>query len=125
MRALSSIPFCPYEGRWVSLWDLSAVCRYTARERETLLLQMLSQMQQQNQRLLDLLRPLPPQTPQDAPHATQPRYPLQRTAPEPHGTPARPPGPSFAGVRGELRRRIVTLLGPPAAMDAKFTVSSI
>src|SRR5215468_8594392 len=30
MRVLSSIPFCPCEGRWVSLWDLSAVCRYTA-----------------------------------------------------------------------------------------------
>src|SRR5215831_6502521 len=30
MRALSSIPFCPYKGRWVSPWDLSAVCRYTA-----------------------------------------------------------------------------------------------
>jgi hypothetical protein len=37
-----------------------------ARERETLLLQMLSQMQQQNQRLLDMPRPSPQESPQDA-----------------------------------------------------------
>src|SRR5215510_12178057 len=37
-----------------------------ARERETLLLQMLQQVQQQNQRLLDM----PRQTPQDAPQST-------------------------------------------------------
>src|SRR2546427_12191696 len=30
MRALLAIPFCPYDGRWVSLGYLSAVCRYTA-----------------------------------------------------------------------------------------------
>jgi len=31
MVALSYVPFCPCEGRQVSLWYLSAVCRYTAR----------------------------------------------------------------------------------------------
>src|SRR5437660_8213343 len=30
MRALSSRPFCPCDGRWVSLGYLSAGCRYTA-----------------------------------------------------------------------------------------------
>jgi AcrR family transcriptional regulator len=58
-----------------------------ARERETLLLQMLSQMQQQNQRLLDM--------PRSAPAPTH-------------------PGPRAAVVdeapRGEIRRRIVALL---------------
>src|SRR5437899_10533320 len=29
MRALSSIPFCPCDGRWVSPGYLSAGCRYT------------------------------------------------------------------------------------------------
>src|SRR3989475_7995046 len=29
MRALSSRPFCPFDGRWVSLGYLSAGCRYT------------------------------------------------------------------------------------------------
>jgi transposase len=29
MRALLAIPFCPYKGQWVSLWYLSAGCRYT------------------------------------------------------------------------------------------------
>ena|SRR5437773_4813626 len=29
MRALSFRPFCPFDGRWVNLWYLSAVCRYT------------------------------------------------------------------------------------------------
>jgi hypothetical protein len=58
-----------------------------AHERETLLLQMLSQMQQQNQRLLDM----------------------------PRSAPASPlPGPRAFGVdeapRGEMRRRIVALL---------------
>jgi len=31
MRVLLAIPFCPYDGRRVSLWYLSAVCRYTTR----------------------------------------------------------------------------------------------
>jgi hypothetical protein len=56
-------------------------------ERETQLLQMLAQMQQQNQRLLDIPRSVP--------------------APS-------PPGPRAPGVdvtpRGEMRRRIVVLL---------------
>jgi len=30
MRAHSSRPFCPCNGRRVRLWDLSAGCRYTA-----------------------------------------------------------------------------------------------
>jgi hypothetical protein len=58
-----------------------------ARERETLLLQMLSQMQQQNQRLLDMPRSAP------APTLPTPRAPIVDDAP-----------------RGEIRRRIVALL---------------
>ena len=57
-----------------------------ARERETMLLQMLSQMQQQNQRLLDMPRTPPP--PLSGP-----------------GTPALASAP-----RGDMRRRIVALL---------------
>src|SRR2546429_7647578 len=34
MRALSSIPFCPCDGRWVSLGYLSAGCRYTTSRQE-------------------------------------------------------------------------------------------
>jgi len=47
-----------------------------ARERETLLLQMLQQMQQQNQRLLDMPRTsVPPQTAQEAlNHSTRDSY---------------------------------------------------
>ena len=47
-----------------------------ARDRETLLLQMLSQMQQQNQRLLDMPRTsVPPQTAQEAlNHSTRDSY---------------------------------------------------
>lgn len=57
-----------------------------ARERETLLLQMLSQMQQQNQRLLNMPRNLPmPDAGLRAPGAHEP-------------------------PRGEIRRRIVALL---------------
>ena len=58
-----------------------------ARERETLLLQMLSQMQQQNQRLLDMPRSI-----------TIP------AAPGPGGTGA------YETPRGDMRRRIVALL---------------
>ncbi len=36
MRALSSRPFCPCNGRRVSLWYLSAGCRYTARLRHVM-----------------------------------------------------------------------------------------
>jgi hypothetical protein len=57
-----------------------------AREREALLLQMLQQVQQQNQRLLDMPRTLPPSLPGQ--HAA--------AAPE--------------APRGEMRRRIVALL---------------
>jgi len=74
-----------------------------ARDRETLLLQMLSQMQQQNQRLLDMPRsaPLPPQRPQDAPGATQ--------APPLTQTPPRAPTPA-GDPRGAMRQRILALL---------------
>jgi len=58
-----------------------------ARERETLLLQMLSQMHQQNQRLLDLPRPPPPLSPQDARGDVQPR----------HGSATDPTGPDAGG----------------------------
>ncbi len=57
-----------------------------ARERETMLLQMLSQMQQQNQRLLDMPRTPPPVLP-------GPGAPVVASAP-----------------RGDMRRRIVALL---------------
>jgi AcrR family transcriptional regulator len=57
-----------------------------ARERETLLLQMLSQMHQQNQRLLDLPRTPPP-------------LPVSEVHQAPPGDP-----------RGTMRRRILTLL---------------
>jgi hypothetical protein len=77
-----------------------------ARERETLLLQMLSQMQQQNQRLLDMPRStIPPQIPrathQDTPGAPQTTRRVQR-APTPQSQPGDP--------RGDMRRRIVALL---------------
>ena len=58
-----------------------------ARERETMLLQMLSQMQQQNQRLLDMPRSAP------APASPGPGAPVVASAP-----------------RGDMRRRIVALL---------------
>src|SRR6266446_849421 len=57
-----------------------------ARERETMLLQMLSQMHQQNQRLLDMPRTPPPALP-------GPGIPVAMSAP-----------------RGDMRRRIVALL---------------
>jgi len=64
-----------------------------ARERETLLLQMLSQMQQQNQRLLDMPRSAPTPTP--------------RTERPPAVTYPAAPG---ADPRGAMRRRIAALL---------------
>ena len=64
-----------------------------ARERETLLLQMLSQMQQQNQRLLDMPRsPAPP-----------------HPSPAPQPAPARTPAPA-GDARGAMRRHILALL---------------
>ena len=82
-----------------------------ARERETLLLQMLQQMQQQNQRLLDMPRSasLPPQSPQEAPAATQTWEPPERGG-QPRGTPPPPPAIQTRDIRGEMRRRIVALL---------------
>ena len=74
-----------------------------ARERETLLLQMLSQMQQQNQRLLDMPRPAPQESPQDDPRATQARRRAESLPP-----PQRPP--QGGDPRSEMRRRIVALL---------------
>src|SRR5215510_2673014 len=63
-----------------------------AREREAVLLQMLQQLQQQNQRLLD----------------------APRTAPPPRSEPSSHLGPRPAGAtpsaRGDMRRRIVALL---------------
>jgi len=64
-----------------------------ARERETLLLQMLSQMQQQNQRLLDMPRsPAPP-----------------HPSPAPPPAPARTPAPA-GDPRGAMRWRIIEVL---------------
>jgi hypothetical protein len=64
-----------------------------AREREALLLQMLSQMQQQNQRLLDMPRSPPP-------------------LPPPHERASAVSHPAVPGEdpRGTMRRRIVALL---------------
>ena len=80
-----------------------------ARERETMLLQMLSQMQQQNQRLLDMPRPAPQASPQDAPGA-----PPARRRPASPTPPQRPPQgqPEAQGgdPRGAMHRRIVALL---------------
>jgi hypothetical protein len=59
-----------------------------AREREAVLLQMLQQLQQQNQRLLDMPRTAPPSRPYPGPHLAQP----------------------LEDPRGEIRRRIVALL---------------
>jgi hypothetical protein len=73
-----------------------------AHERETLLLQLMAQMQHQNQRLLDVPRiPVPLQTAQDAPGATQPPTPPQDTSQRPT-----PPG----DARGAMRQRILALL---------------
>jgi len=64
-----------------------------AREREATLLQMLSQMQQQNQRLLDMPRSTPALATPSAPPAPAPRALA-----------------SSGDPRGEMRRRIVALL---------------
>jgi hypothetical protein len=78
-----------------------------ARERETLLLQMLSQLQHQNQRLLDLPRHVPAltprETPQNAPGATQPSRRPQNTARPVYAPPdasRRPAGDDAAAHRG-------------------------
>jgi DNA-binding transcriptional MerR regulator len=81
-----------------------------ARERETLLLQMLQQMQQQNQRLLDMPRTsVPPQTAQEALGATQTQTPLERGG-QRQDTPQRQPPTQTGDPRGDMRRRIVALL---------------
>jgi hypothetical protein len=79
---------------------------HAAHERETQLLQLLAQMQQQNQRLLDMPRSTAPQqipraTHQDAPGAPQTPRRVQR-APTLQTPPSDP--------RGDMRRRIVALL---------------
>jgi AcrR family transcriptional regulator len=79
-----------------------------ARERETLLLQMLSQMQQQNQRLLDMPR-IPPESPQEAPGAPHaPRRP--KSPPPPQRPPQAQPAAQAGDPRGAMHRRIVALL---------------
>jgi hypothetical protein len=65
--------------------EAAHACEHAARERETLLLQMLQQVQQQSQRLLDV-----------------PRLPQTPTGPAVHSTPD--------SAKGDMRRRIVTLL---------------
>jgi len=89
--------------------ELSAahVREEAAREREALLLQ-LQQVQQQNQRLLDMPRPAPQEAPQEAPGATP-------ACQRPQGPETRPrgnqrPREGTLGARGEIRRRIVALL---------------
>ena len=77
-------------------------------ECETQLLHLLAQMQQQNQRLLDLPR-TPPPSPQEAPQYAQPRRRTTRPA-APQDTPPRPRGGKQDDPRGGMRRRIVTLL---------------
>ena len=69
-----------------------------AHERETLLLQLMTQMQHQNQRLLDMPRstPVPTQSPQDAPGATQPPAPPQHP-PDHQRLLATPVGPCVNG----------------------------
>jgi hypothetical protein len=80
-----------------------------ARERETLLLQRLSQMQQQNQRLLDMPRPTPPpESAQEPSGAT-----LARRRPEiPRHPPATAPGAARGPGRGPERRHAPAHRGP-------------
>lgn len=80
-----------------------------ARERETLLLQMLSQMHQQNQRLLDLPRSGPQEAPQEPRGAARnPRRPARPPAPQ--DPPQRSRAAQGGDPRGAMRRRIVALL---------------
>ena len=80
-----------------------------AREREALLLQMLQQVQQQNQRLLDMPRSAPSPTtrasPQDALGAPQTHRRTQ-SPPAPHRGHQEP----GVDLRGAMRRRIVAML---------------
>jgi hypothetical protein len=80
-----------------------------AREHETLLLQMLSQMQQQNQRLLDMPRPAL----QDAPQTAR----RVRSHAAPQDAPTAPPDAAGTDPRGAMRRRILALLqGAPEGL---------
>ena len=90
--------------------------RQAAREREALLLRMVEQTQQRYDRLLDMPRPAPQASPQEALGATP-----ARRRPESLPLPQRPPhvpaqgaqGPPEAqggDQRGDMRRRIVALL---------------
>src|SRR5262249_1710370 len=81
--------------------DAARLLLREAHERETQLLQMLSQMQSRHDRLLALPRPIPPETPQDARGATH--------APR-HGTTAATASTPPGDPRGATRRRIVALL---------------
>ncbi len=89
--------------------DVTQLHDVTLPERETLLLQMLSQMQQQNQRLLDMPRSAP------VPAFPGPRaHEAPRRAPAPHApappsrvvAPVREPFPT----RGAARQRILAVL---------------
>ena len=82
-----------------------------AREREALLLQMLSQMQQQNQRLLDMPRPAPQAAPRRPQGPTPAPQTLSRESPLSQGPPPGPPRRPRAGhARAPCARRIVALL---------------
>jgi hypothetical protein len=81
----------------------------TAREREALLLQMLQDMQHRYDRLLDMPRPAPQASPQDAPGATPARSRPQRP-PLPQRPPQGQPEAQGGDPRGAMRRRIVALL---------------
>lgn len=76
-----------------------------AHERETQLLHLMAQMQQQNQRLLDMPRSAPPASPQEALEATQVRRRPERPPP-----PQSQPEAQGGDPRGQMRRRIVALL---------------
>jgi excisionase family DNA binding protein len=70
---------------------------------------MLHESQQQNQRLLDMPRPAPQVSPQDAPGATPSRIRVQSTrlSPKP---PQSQPEAQGGDPRGDMRRRIMALL---------------
>jgi hypothetical protein len=80
-----------------------------AREERTLLLQMLQEMQHRYDRLLDMPRPAPQESPQDAPGATQTRR-RSESLPLPQRPPQEPPVAQGGDQRGAMRRRIVALL---------------
>jgi hypothetical protein len=85
--------------------DTARLLLREAHERETLLLQMLSQVQQQNQRLLDM----PHSAPQEPVQAPQRPPPAQRTSLA-SSRPQEPPAAQGVDPRGAMRRRIVALL---------------